>query len=544
MQKTFRFAALSAAVLMALPALAQVRPDAGQTLQQLTPQQPAPTQPGATVQIQTPAATDILPGGQKVALQSIKINGATVIAESDLLAAIGEFEGQSFDMAGLRGLALKVSSRYRDAGYPFARAFIPPQSLANGALVIEVIEGQYGAIQTNGEEPFKSAAEPYFARLQQGQVIESTLLERITLLVDDLPGVAITPVMKPGAKVGTGDLDVKVERTNPQEFQVGLDNHGNYYSGEWRARASVNLNSPFLMGDQLSASALYSQENLWLLSLNYAAPVGHNGLRANVGYAETSYNLGKTYKALGVKGTAKVSTVGVSYPVIRSQQSNLNLSASFQEKRLYNEFNGIQASKYKVETTPLSLQFDHRDTFAGGAITFGNVTWTHGDLRRAANEDNAQPGGFKKWNLDLVRLQSLGGGNFSLYGRLSTQSTTENLDSSEKISLGGPAGVRAYPTGEASGDEGWFTQIELRYNMGENVPFVFYDEGKVKVNAESVVMPEPDKKRAGIGFGNRFNNGPWSLETVLAWRTRGGIPESVEGKDPKPRFWVNASYKF
>lgn len=542
MHNIFKLAALSAAVALAFPALAQVRPDAGETLRQLTPQLPSARQPGAAVQIPTPAASEVLPGGQQVAVKNIKINGATVLTEATLLAAIGDFEGQTFDMAGLRGLALKVSAKYRDAGYPFARAFIPPQTLANGELVIQVIEGQYGAIQTNGEEPFKSAAEPYFARLQPGQVIESTLLERITLLVDDLPGVAITPVMKPGAQVGTGDLDVKVERTNPQEFQVGLDNHGNYYSGEWRARASATLNSPFLMGDQLSASALYSQENLWLLSFNYAAPVGHDGLRANVGYAETSYDLGKGFE--GNKGTAKVTSAGLSYPVVRSQQTNINASLTVQDKRLYNE-NTESAESYKVQAFPLAVQFDHRDTFGGGAITFGNLSWTHGDLKRSADTSgNANPGGFKKWNLDLVRLQSLGGGNFSVYGRLSAQSTGENLDSSEKMSLGGPVGVRAYPTGEASGDEGWFTQIELRYNMGEHVPFVFYDEGKVKVNATTVDRPEADKKRGGLGVGTRFNQGPWSVETLLAWRTKGGAPEAVQGKDPKPRFWVNASYKF
>lgn len=545
MNKHFQLAALPLACILALPVMAQVKPDAGQTLQQLTPSVSVPTPAGATVQVQTPAAAEMLPGGQTVELSGITISGATVLTQDELLFSLGNFLGQRYDMAGLRGLALKISNRYREAGYPFARAFIPPQSLSGGALVIEVIEGRYGRVQTTGDESLTAAAAAYFVPLASGQVIESGLLERITLLVDDLPGVAITPVMKPGEQVGTGDLDVKVERSKPQEFEVGLDNHGNYYSGEWRARASAVLNSPFLLGDKLSASALYSEENLWLVNVNYAAPLGIDGWRANVGYAQTSYALGNGFE--GNEGTAKVSSAGASYPIIRSQQTNINATVSVQHKALFNENTEVPDSgeSYDVLAVPLVVQFDHRDTLGGGAITFGSLTWTQGDLDRSAETSgNAQPGQFAKWGLDLIRLQSLGGGRLSAYARLSAQMAQENLDSSEKMSLGGPTGVRAYPSGEASGDEGWFTQWELRYNLGEHVPFVFYDHGHISANAQAVDSPEPDQSRAGWGAGTRFNQGPWTAEALVAWRTRGGAPQSVQGKDPKPRFWVNGSYKF
>ena len=81
-------------------------------------------------------------------------------------------------------------------------------------------------------------------------------------------------------------------------------------------------------------------------------------------------------------------------------------------------------------------------------------------------------------------------------------------------------------------------------NLGEHVPFVFYDHGHISANAQAVDSPEPDQSRAGWGAGTRFNQGPWTAEALVAWRTRGGAPQSVQGKDPKPRFWVNGSYKF
>lgn len=539
MKKIIKLTALAAA-LTSQSAWAQTAPDAGRVLREVTPAPTAPRESPA-LQIQTPAATPVAPGGPKVELKSVQIAGATVIPEATLRAALGDVVGQSYDLAGLRELALKVSNYYREAGYPFARAFIPPQDMASGALRIEVLEGRFGEVKAIAEdEKLQADAQRFLSLLGTGSVIEGRQLERVTLLIDDLPGIAVTPVIRPGQAVGTGDLDARITRTAPVDGEFGIDNHGNYYSGETRVRASANFNSPFMLGDKLSVSSLYSNENLWLLSVNYAMPLGVSGLRGNVGYAHTAYDLGKGFE--GNKGTAKVSTVGVSYPVVRSQKTNLNLSTTWQNKRLYNSQSyGSDVELYSVGTMPVALQFDHRDGFLGGGITYGSASWTPGRLRQKTDTS----ANFTKLNADVIRLQNLGGA-WAFYTRVTAQGTGRNLDSAEGFSLGGPTGVRAYPTGEASGDEGWLAQIELRFAAGGTAPYVFYDQGRVKVDArpELVTSPSADKERAGFGVGVRHNQGPWNIDAALAWRTKGGAPEAVTAKDPKPRAWVNVAYRF
>ncbi len=539
MKKIIKMTAIAAA-LASQAAWAQTAPDAGRVLREVTPAPTAPRESPA-LQIQAPAAAPVVPGGAKVELKSVQIVGATVIPEAALREALGDVVGQSFDLAGLRELALKVSSRYREAGYPFARAFIPPQDMTTGALRIEVLEGRYGEVKAVAEEEkLQAGVQRFLAPLASGQVIEAKQLERVTLLIDDLPGITLTPVIRPGQAVGTGDLDARVTRTAPVDGELGIDNHGNYYSGETRTRASVNFNSPFMLGDKLSVSSMYSNEDLWLLSVNYAMPLGVSGLRGNVGYAHTAYDLGKGFE--GNKGTAKVMTLGVTYPIVRSQKSNLNLSATWQDKRLYNSRSyGSDVENYSMGTLPLALQFDHRDGLGGGGITYGSFSWTPGKLRQKTDTSE----NFSKLNADVIRLQNLKG-PWALYTRISAQGTWRNLDSAEGFSLGGPTGVRAYPTGEASGDEGWLAQVELRYAAGSTVPYVFYDQGRVKVDAqpELVTSPSADKDRAGFGVGVRHNQGPWNIDAAVAWRTKGGAPEAVTGKDPKPRAWVNVAYRF
>lgn len=549
---TFRISLFAAAVAAAFsPAVfAQQPPDAGQTLQQQQQQMPQLPRSGPAVEVLAPATSAVKAGGPEVVLAAIGITGASVFSEAELLASLGDYSGKSYDLAGLRGLAEKVSNHYRAHGYPFARAFIPQQSMADGNLRIEVVEGRYGKVSAQGDV----RAQDFLDSLRSGEVIHSDTLERATLLLDDLPGLKTTPIIRPGQEVGTGDLDVRVERTAAVTGDVGLDNHGNRYTGQHRLRANLQWNSPFMLGDQFSLRSLYSEENMWLGSLSYSLPLGSSGLRGQIGYAHTYYELAKDFKSLDATGTAKVSSLGLSYPLIRSQRSNLNVSAVYQHKRLRDEQGSAASDDRKSsDSFPVTLSFDHRDSLGGGGITYGSVIYTWGDLQldrglcaadRASGQDTR--GNFNKFNLDIARLQALPAG-FTLFGRFSGQWADRNLDSSESFSLGGAYGVRAYPSGEGNGDEGWLAQLELRYSLGAFAPYLFHDAGRVKINAKpgSLVPAVADNHRSisGSGLGVRYQQEGWNLDASVAWREHGGRPES-DTKDRNPRLWISAGYQF
>ncbi|KEY57731.1 heme/hemopexin transporter protein HuxB [Serratia sp. DD3] len=100
--------------------------------------------------------------------------------------------------------------------------------------------------------------------------------------------------------------------------------------------------------------------------------------------------------------------------------------------------------------------------FVSASVSNGNL-----ELADPANAQNDSQtartaGNFSKFNLTALRLQMLSE-NWSFYSQFSGQLASKNLDSSEQFSLGGVNGVRAYASGEASGDQGWMTNLELRY---------------------------------------------------------------------------------
>ena len=113
-----------------------------------------------------------------------------------------------------------------------------------------------------------------------------------------------------------------------------------------------------------------------------------------------------------------------------------------------------------------------------------------------------------------------------MYFSYSAQYANKNLDPSEKISLGGPAAVRAYPQGEGAGDEGYFGTIEARHRLitPEKLPGImvltfFHDFGGSLLNKSPLEADTINRRRiAGLGFGLNWEvPGNWALRTSLAF---------------------------
>jgi hemolysin activation/secretion protein len=298
-----------AALFAVASAFAQTPPNAGQLLQQerTAPQLP---QTAPALRIQPPASLSLLPGGVTVTLQGVRFNGNTVFSAEQLAAALGEVTGKSFDMAGLQGLAQRLSEHYRAGGYPFARAYLPEQKFADGVLTLTVLEGRYGQVTTAGDAALAVPARHFLAYIKPGAVIETAALERATLVLGDLPGIKTAPIIRPGQELGAGDLVVEVSRTPGWRGDVGMDNYGNRYTGEYRLRLNLTVDCPFTFGDQLTLRSLVSHTGQWLGNLGYSLPIGGSGLRGNVGYAHTYYELGEQFASLGATGTADITTLG------------------------------------------------------------------------------------------------------------------------------------------------------------------------------------------------------------------------------------------
>jgi hemolysin activation/secretion protein len=526
------------------PVYAQtVAPDSGRLNRELQ-ERPieAPRTPSVNIELPQAAPETVQPGGLKVTLNEVKFTGNTVFDHARLAGELQPMLGKPYDLAGFYDLAQRVSEFYRSQGYAFAKVFVPKDGYRDGVLTLQVVEGSYGERRVQAEDSnHAAAAQRFLNKLEPGSPIEASELERAMLLLEDQPGYDVSPVIKPSVLLGAGDLDVQLNRTPLLSGNVSVSNHGNRYTGYLQARATVFLNSLFQFGDQVSVSALQSDKDLTYGAVQYSMPLGGNGLRGNISYSVTDYELGREFSNLQASGDAEILSAGLSYPWLRTRSSNVSSSLVFQKKEFFDQQLAVNSNVSRSsDSVSVITNFDHLDSFG---ITYGQLDWTQGDFNGPVPDPARTNGNFTRVNYDIVRQQTLNR-RFSLYARLNGQLANDNLDSSESYSLGGPFAVRAYPTGEATGDEGMLGQIELRYRFSEQItPFVFYDIGQVKFENSPTAAGNNDRTLSGAGVGVRYQEGPLALELSVASRGTGGAAQS----DPRGggvTSWLTMRYAF
>ena len=559
--------ALSVLAAMALmcagaPALAQiVKPDAGNLLEQQRQPLRLPA-PSPDVRPRAPEPRPVLPMQPqlRVKVAQFTFTGNTIYAEAELRTAVQEYIGQELDFDGLNEAATKVRAYYRERGYFLAQAYLPQQAIRAGSVQIGIIEGRVGEVELdrgpNSRLSTRLLAGIIGAHLQQGDVITETGLERPLLLINDLPTAQVISEIRPSRTVGAADLRVNVDKgASEVDGYVDADNHGSRFTGEYRFGGNINVNNPTGWGDQLAFRGFMS-DGMWYARFAYLVPVTYYGTRLGISYTEFDYKLGKQFAASGTNGEGEVASVYAFHPVVRTRNTNVILQASWEEKWLTDKVDSTGSIELRdVETLKFGAVGDWRDGYFSGGLNAFSATYTRGtvgiDPSGTAAADAAghkTAGVFHKFNLEARRLQRLTE-NANLLIAYVGQKASKNLTSSEKLSLGGPNGVRAYPTGEAAGDSAHLLQLEARYIWpgfklfeGDFTLFGFYDTGRVKLFEEPLVA-DLEKYRSISGYGagaSLGKEGSFSVRVSVAFRYGKELPQTDLGGQADPRVWFQA----
>ncbi len=521
------------------------RPDAGSTLrdtERLEPQAPAPVPPALKLDATPPTAAAPASGGATVQVTAVRIVGTSVYTDAALQPLVAEVVGTNADLAALQRVADRVTRYYRSNGYLLAQARVLTQAIDGGVVQITVSEGRLGALRLDNGSGLPTPALDVFV---PGTPLRIQDIERALLQLNETPGTAANATLAPGAEAGTVDLLVSVKPGPKVAGEVTLGNGGSRYTGRYRLGGRLAVNNPFGIGDRLAADLSATDGDLYYGRAAYDLPVGRDGARLGFTAAHLRYELGDVFKAVDAYGTADVLGVALSYPFVRSRALSVIGSVGYQHKELKDTVLSQSVDK-SADLLVSDLVVDLRDD---GGVSRLSATLTAGRLSidtpsaLAADAASARTDGqYTKLNLLAQRSQQLWG-TASLYGMVQGQFSNSNLDSSEKLALGGSDGVRAYPQGEASGDTGSLLRVELRQPLLQGLTGIaFYDAGHVDINHRPWTTGAKSRSISGYGLGLNWAGSGWFAELYAAWRADHDLPHN--DSDRSPRVWFRIGFQF
>ncbi|MAC60452.1 MAG: hypothetical protein CMN37_00970 [SAR116 cluster bacterium] len=504
-----------------------------------------------------------------VFVKRFEFRGNTRVKSRDLRQILSNFVNKNLNFNDLEFATSLVSKEYRSRGF-WAMAYLPEQELNKGAVRIQILEGKIGSVKFFENENVdkklnlsKENAKKYILRGQAvGEMLDVPKLEESIKNLDDVPGITAAASLVAGMGAGETNIAVSMSNTELISGSVRLDNHGSNSAGDSRLSGLFNLDGLFNFGDRFSLSSLKSQ-GITYTSLGFNFPVSFDGTRADLSYSFLDYELGKQFKDVEAEGTANNYAFKLFKKLPKFGKINLTTGFSLTHKKLQDKtLAGVSADK-TVDVASIDLNFD--DGSPGLNVNFGNISLKRGNLNLSGNKTDLsmdsqtanRHGDFSKIEYSLGRLQRVGEKNYVNIA-INGQVSFDNLDSSEKFSLGGPSGVRAYPTGEGMGDTGAVLRTEIRRNFSNNWQgLIFYDHGATTLhnrvwnnwNSENENLENSYQlKGAGIGL-NLINSDDYDFGFYAGRRMDKNPGSSNNGNDgdgtlKKLRFWLFFNRKF
>jgi hemolysin activation/secretion protein len=504
--------------------------------------QALPAQVAQNASPETPPASGPEPTAappQKVKVNSFQVSGNTVVTGDEIQAVLQPYVGRELGFDEFKQAAQDVQKIYQDRGYFLAKVYLPPQSIDEGRVRLEVYEGRLGEVKIEGNKAYKTSfIQKYFRPTDSSGILTYEKMQRSLLLLNEFSDLKVKSVLQAGKEAGSTDVILSVEDKTP--FHVGFDynNFGNTYTGENRAGVGISAGNLAGQGDMIYGRCVFpfpSKKSQPFLQANYSYPMGKSGSRLSASFANAQMGVGRELEILDIRGEASIYGLNWSYPLVRTLLKSSDFSVGFTSKSIRNYILTQTSSRDELRELILSYSYNgisgRGRNFLNFYITQGLGTFMDGMPNGGFYvNDKSQPpssrpnagDSFTKFNLDLARIQQLGPRNFMIL-RASGQMASNPLVVGELYSLGGYDSVRGFQQSEQMGDTGFLLSAEFRMPINKSVEnplqgAIFFDTGSVSDKESQVGVPS-SRSLTGCGAGLRF-----SLGENTQFRVDYGIP--------------------
>ncbi|SFC49510.1 Hemolysin activation/secretion protein [Marinospirillum celere] len=551
-----------------------------------------PPQPPASVLeipplVERPFAEE---AGERVEVKRFRLEDARDLPEHNI--SLDELETlleearadrpDGFTIGQLERVADKVTNYYRSRGLILAKAVIPVQTVDEGLVTIQVIEGKLGRVLGEGNELYSTATLARAFGDLKGQPVSQAEAESGLLILTDFPGLAAFGMFQPGQRVGEADLLIRVPNEDRFNFDLRADNHGSDTTGEYRTRGTLRWNNVTGNADRLTVTAQQSFEpmNSQFGSLDYHVILNRQW-QAGANLSYNQFDVGGEFANLDISGNSTSASLYTDRIWLRSRERNFSTRIGINFREAITERNGDSTNEDRLTYFKISLNYDSVDTRLSG-LNYAGLELSQGlndflgsmgtsdssyDLpqgerpsRRGATQSGGRlpfaEGQFTKLLAFYSRLQNLTS-NSSLLLRTELQYSPDLLVPMEQYAVGGADHLRGFPSSWTMYDSGALLSLEYILQapfIGDRQAYdewrwrdllqfsIFYDHAYGEKNDPFPNEPQGLYQLSSLGMGTRLN-----LPNQLSSRLQIAVPvidESDNDDEESAQVWFDITYHF
>jgi hemolysin activation/secretion protein len=409
-------------------------------------------QPEVNIDVPEPPTIVELEGNQ-FQVNQIDVRGNTLVETKTLRPIVMAYENKEVSLNELGQLVDKINEQYRLRGYLTSIAYIPPQDITSGLVVIRVLEGQVGNISIAGNKFYRTGVVARYLDQGTGDALSIPGLEKNLRRINRQGDFRVRATLSPNTVAGKTDIRLDVEERQPLQVALTFDNQGRPTIGTLRWGAELINRNVSGIGDRFSARWIGAAGTQTVLG-SYFIPLNRYGteLGTTFGFTRVDVDLPKVRDNNSIIGQAFNYGIILSQPLDREHMFVADAGLNFRRVSswLNDERDQVQDD---VRSLQLGLNFDKFDrygrTFARAQTSVG-TTWFGGNRQ------------FWKAESLVNRVVRLPKSNYLILRSYAQYSPTD-LPPVEQFQLGGAYSVRGYNEGLMIGDRGFQFSVEHRW---------------------------------------------------------------------------------
>jgi hemolysin activation/secretion protein len=405
-------------------------------------------------------------------VSAIEITGSTVFSQADFADLVAPYLNRQVSFSDLLNLRSAITDRYVTAGYVTSGAIIPPQTLVNDTVTLQVIEGELEDIVVTG----LTRLSPAYVHSRIGLASAPPL--NIDRLLAGLQRLQLNPLietvaadLQAGSRPNTSILVVNVTEADSFAVDLSLDNYGSPSVGAGQRRLLLSEGNLVGQGDRIALEYKNTSGNNEI-DVSYTLPVSPNNdaLRFRAGYSNSRV-IDPDFDVLDISSDSFYYEFGYRHFLIETPTEELALGLTLSHQR-----NQTRLGLDNIGPFPLSPGADSQGVTQVTALRFSQQ-WTQRsqshvlafrsqfsfglDLLNATINETGPDSRFFAWRGQGQWLQRLGADTVLLL-RGDAQLATDDLLSQEEFGLGGALSVRGYRKDALLRDNGLLLSAELR----------------------------------------------------------------------------------